>query len=126
MSIGLTLLPFDGDDFSHNVLQVTEAGDEDVTLFDRIKELGDGRGRRVPDDFASHLSREEGPSNPEGDSHYGPTLEDAYGDPLQEVEVEDLMKLCGVAISGPGWRNRAVWSYLGHLPPRTKVALYWR
>lgn len=118
MGLDLKLLPFDGDhhdlSFSHTVLTC----DRNYDLFDQIQALEETRGRLVPTGFSSYVSRDEKYE----ESHYGETKETPYGQPLREVEVEDLLpfrRLCA------DWKNLAIWAYLEHLPPRTKVALFW-
>ena len=116
MSLDLRLLPFDADDlvsYSHTVLSC----EQDYRLFDAIADLEKTKGRTVPPGFNSFVSRDEAYE----DSHYGRTTETPYGEPLQEVEVEVLLK-----IDAPkDGINKAIWAYLAELPPRTKVALFW-
>ena len=117
MSVDLILLPFDADiphlSFSHTVLNCRQ----DYELFDVIEAVEKEKGRRVPDDFASYVSRDDKYE----ETHYGLTIETPYGLPVNEVEVERLLE-----ITAPKRGiNAAIWAYLAALPARTKVALFW-
>lgn len=56
-----------------------------------------------------------------GEPCYGVTTEDSYGDPVCYVLAGDL---CQIPIKDNG-TTKAIWAYLSHLPPMTKVAVYW-
>lgn len=118
MGLDLRLLPFEGSlgesaAFSHSVLSC----DRNYDVFDAVQEIETQRGRDVPRDFHTFLSRDDKYE----ESHYGNTQETPYGNRLKEVEVEDLLPIRGITTG----RNRAVWDYLSALPPRTRIALYW-
>lgn len=118
MGLDLTLLPFDGDHgdfcFSHTLLDCGRRRD----LFDAIMETL--HEVPVPDGFQSYMSRDG-----DRDSHYGVTTTTPYGQPLGWVRAADLAQFSAHADVLDNYKNKAVWAYLGHLPPRTKVALYW-
>lgn len=118
MGVDLRLLPFDcgmsGNEYSHTILSC----ERDYTLFDEIQLIEKQRARVVPPSFSTFVSRDGAYEEP----HYGNTQETPYGDPLREVEVEDLLKVKHYATRGV---NNAIWAYLANLLPRTRVALYW-
>lgn len=120
MGLDLTLLPFDCDQgdfaFSHTLLSCERRGD----LFEVVMEKAPGRAV-VPPNFKSFTGRCEKCE----DTHYGTTVETPYGEPLEWVEVEDLLKLGQHIAVKDDYKNRAIWAYLKELPARTKVALYW-
>lgn len=117
MGIDLNLLPFDGDwpnlAFSHTVLVCERHQD----LFDVLVELP---GEHVPKGFSSRLGR-----GPDGETTYGETQETPYGEPLLWVTASQLVAWSPHPGVQGNWRNRAIWAYLAHIPPQTKVALYW-
>jgi hypothetical protein len=118
MGLDLTLLPFDADhgagfSFAHSVLQCARSRE----LFEAIQKLTE---TPVPAEFYSYLSRED-----DAAAHYGVTTTTPYGEQLGWVRVADLLAFAEhVEVIG-NHKNRAVWAYLGQLPGRTKVALYW-
>ncbi len=116
MGLDLCLLPFDGDSgnwaYSHTMLQCNR----DSELFEKIQKL---KSIRVPPDFGTFHCRDDEYEQP----HYGNTQETPYGEPVEYVLAHDLVK---ITPDDTGYVNKAVWAYLKELPPRTKVALFWR
>ena len=129
MSLDITLLPFDGDDFSHTVLPCHV---NSYSIFDEIKKIittVDSQAIQyleedfygvVPERFTSYLSILDN-----GEYGYGVTTEDHYGKKLMWVLCEDLVKLKHHPTVLKFSKNKATWSYLENLPPKTKVALLW-
>ena len=116
MSVDLRLLPFDCDrgDWAYSPTILELGGSYD--LHDKIKKL---RSMPVPKDFNSFCGRDEG-----YDGYcYGKTSETSYGEPLEWVLAGEL---CAIKLPKDApYIERAIWAYLKHLPPQTKVALYW-
>ncbi len=56
---------------------------------------------------------------------YGLTTEDAFGQPLRWVFADALAELRLLEDVSTVAHNRAVWAYLGALPPDARVVLYW-
>ena len=114
MGVDLRLLPFDADSsisFSHTILDC----DRDYPMFDAIQELG---ALPAPKTFTSFSGRCD-------KCHsicYGQTLEDPYGSPVLYVTASLLVSVKHDQMSQ---KNRAIWAYLEHLAPSTKIALYW-
>jgi hypothetical protein len=116
MGLDLDLLPFDAFDnisFSHTVLCCDRKRD----LFEKILKLVT---KRVPNDFTSYLSMEDGM-----DHHYGRTVRTPYGDALCYTTVGALLKFKDHVCVKDNVKNKAIWAYLNALPKKTKVALYW-
>lgn len=116
MGVDLRLLPFDCDQgdfaFSHTILELGR----DYDLHNEIRKL---RKMPVPQTFTSFSGRAEGYE----DTCYGVTNETPYGEPLEWVLAGEL---CAIKLSKDApYKERAIWAYLQHLPPQTKVALYW-
>ncbi len=120
MGLDLRLLPFDCDQgdfaYSHTMLDC----DRGRELFAAI--MGGAPGRAaVPDGFTSFSGRHGGCQ----EAGYGRTTTTPYGEPVEWVEVEDLLPFADHAEVKDSNRNRGIWAYLKELPKRTKIALYW-
>lgn len=119
MGLDLKLLPFDADHatiaFSHTVLNCERRRALFECLLDNLNALP------VPEEFRSYLSTDQDFE----EHHYGVTTVTPYGEPLTWVEVEALLSYGDHVDVKGNYLNRAIWAYLGCLPPRTKVALYW-
>jgi hypothetical protein len=117
MGVDLRLLPFDADNgsdfaYSHTILEVGR----DYDLHDKIKKLP---SLPVPSGFTSFSGKQEGFD----DTCYGLTIKTPYGEELKYVVARDL---CAIELRKDAHNKlRGVWAYLSHLPPLTKVALYW-
>lgn len=114
MGVDLRLLPFDADSgisFSHTILDC----DRDYPMFDAIQELD---ALPVPEGFTSFSGR----CDECHDTCYGKTLKDPYGSPVLYVTASLLVSVKHDQMSQ---KNRAIWAYLEHLAPSTKIALYW-
>jgi len=116
MGLDLKLLPMtflrDNDAFSHTVLPVRRC----TALFDELMDLP---SLQVPAEFSTYLSDDK-----EDDELTGNTQKTPYDEPLTYVRAHDLLRFKdheGVRDFG----NRGIWAYLEHLPPDSKVALYW-
>jgi hypothetical protein len=113
MGVDLRLLPFDADQgdfaFSHTILEVNGSRD----LYKKIKQL---RSMPVPKDFTSFCA-----VGSDGESTYGLTKETPYGEPLEWALAGEL---CDILSRSDDYK-KAVYGYLQHLSPDTKVALYW-
>jgi len=116
MGPDLKLLPmtFLRDDcaYSYTVIPVNRCSE----LFDELMDLPQ---LTVPPTFNSYLSEilELG-------EHSGNTQTTPYGEPVTYVLTRDLLRFKdheGVREFG----NAGAWAYLEHLPPDSKVALYW-
>lgn len=109
MGVDLKLLPFDCDleilSFSHTILNVSR----NYKLFENIRTLP---SLKVPKNFTSYLSRDDA----YGESHYGDTTEDPYGNQVCYVLAGDLKT---VGIPGP------TGAYINALDDDNKVALFW-
>lgn len=110
MGVDLALLPYYGNsdefnNFSHTVLQCNRNRD----LFEMIEDVP---SLDVDDGFCSYLSRDD--KNEE--SHYGVTVETAYGNRLKYTQAKHLKPLI---IDGP------VGAYIQALDDNHRVALYW-
>jgi hypothetical protein len=120
VGVDLMLLPIDherdGWVFSHTVLSLDRAS----ALWDRLRALADGP---VPLSFGTYVCQEGSGSGEE--PHYGNTQYDAYGARIMCAAVAALLPLAQHPRVQDSARNRAVWAYLGALPPQTRVALYW-
>lgn len=115
MGVDLRLLPFDADRgefaYSHTILELGR----DYALHEKIRKL---RSMPVPSGFTSFSGRGD-----DGDTCYGATIETPYGEPVEWVLAGEL---CAIELEEGGtYIERAIWAYLSHLPPQTKVALYW-
>jgi len=114
MGVDLRLLPFDVDHeglcFSHTILSC----DRDYDLWKSIESIPE---HPVPVSFTSFLGERK-----DGETIYGYTKIDPYGKPIHYVLAGDLSNI-DYAI--PSRKNKAIWAYIGVLPPDTKVALYW-
>lgn len=115
----LYLLPFDrvhDAGWSHTLLPARSLGD----LADRIEAVS---SLPIPAEFYSHLG--DGVVDGDDARAYGRTTHDAYGEPLRYTHAQELTALADHPVIIANWPLRAVWAYLGHLPPHTEVALYW-
>jgi hypothetical protein len=115
MGIDLTLLPFDGEEFSHTMLFLDRAD------FDPIFKIEKHLGKPVPEHFTSFCSRGKEYSEP----HYGVTTTTPYGDLLKYVLVQDIIGAFNDLADEDSVKNRAIYKYLIELESDTKVALYW-
>jgi hypothetical protein len=113
MGLDLALLPFDGDDYSHTILN---CGRNDE-LFDFIQTLP---ALEVPTTFTSFLSYDD-----YEETHYGTTIETPYGEPLTYTTVKKLLTVSENIKETFGIKNKAVWAYLEQFDKNTKVALFW-
>jgi hypothetical protein len=117
MARGLTLLPlyFGHASHSQDVLKCAD----DVEFMERVQAIADEHGRDVSDGFSSYVSRHRNK-----DTHWGPTPEDAYGEPLKYVTAGDLRALRAEAKKQPP-ETKDAWAYVCALPKRWKIALWW-
>ena len=115
MGLDLYLLPIESETvhFSHTVLNCQRRPD----LF---KELLSIPSEPVSQYFSTFLSRGE-----DGEHCYGKTTTTPYGQALTWVRLESLLLYRDHIDVRDNSRNRAIWAYLGELPPFTKIALYW-
>lgn len=115
MGIDLTLIPIDHEsdtlNFGYTILQVERRR----VLWDSIRRLPHSP---LPVNFRTLSEYQFKPV--EGGEYC-----DAYGCALRCVWVHELMKLQDEAEVRDNWQNRAIWAYLGQLPPHFKVVLYW-
>lgn len=114
MNLKLLPMTFLRDDcaFSYTVIPVNRCSE----LFEELMNLPD---LTVPSTFYTYLGDRTDP-----DEHSGNTQETPYGEPLTYVLTRDLLRFKdheGVREFG----NAGAWAYLEHLPPDSKVALYW-
>ena len=58
----------------------------------------------------------------DGELCYGELLEDCYGRPLTYLTVAQLLTVDRSLVNDG---NKAIWAYLGELPPETKIVIYW-
>ena len=115
MGLDLTLLPFDGEEFSHTMLFLDRAD------FDPILKIEKRLGKPVPEHFTSFYSRGKEYSEP----HYGVTTTTPYGELLEYVLIRDIIGAFKDLQDEGGEKNRAIYKYLLELSSNTKVALYW-
>jgi len=115
MGVDLTLLPLIGPDFwaSHDVIQLNRRS----ALWPEIAKL---KQHPIPMPLTCYLSRGE-----DGESRYGNTEKDPYGDPLKWTTAAELLTLKDHEVVVDDWQNRAVWAYLSHMPPDWPIVLYW-
>ena len=121
MGLDLTLIPVDSENgtwgFGHSLIDCERRNE----LFEPLLELEKKKGRDVPEKFNTFRSRDDKYE----ESHYGPTVDTPYGDPLKCVYVKDLLPFAEHEGVRDNWKNRAVWAYLREMPPDEKIALYW-
>ena len=143
MSLDLTLLPFDHDSpqlsYSHTLLQCVtncnnlfeeiekESSKEIPKSIDYVNKVATGVNKdcgEVPKNFTCYLSRI--PNGSMKDEHcYGEVNSDPYGKPLRYLTVRILLKFKNHPEVLRNQRHLAIWAYLEHLDPNTKVALFW-
>ncbi|MCP4102000.1 MAG: hypothetical protein GY750_11305 [Lentisphaerae bacterium] len=105
MGLDLTLLPMrDSNDFSHEVLRVTD--------WDKLEAIQSLRQMEIDDGFNSYVSRDDAYE----DTHYGETIETPYGERLMWVLAKDLKT---VGLTGP------VGAFIEAMNDRDRVALFW-
>jgi len=121
MPIRLKLLPIFGgirdfNNYSHSIIECAERSE----LAGEIESVAREKGKIVPNDFTSYLSRDDNYEEP----HYGKTLEDCYGSPLRYLDVKELLQFSDHKYVLDNYKNRAVWAYLKELPEDTKIVVY--
>lgn len=114
MSLTLSMLPFT----RYEMHSSTRLFVEDVqdAFYEAAVALP---SRDVPEGFNSLCGTSE-----DGETCYGETTEDAYGNPLKSVLAGDLAKITHLQDCGPQ-RNEAAFAYIAALKPDAKVALFW-
>ena len=115
MSVDLRLLIFDHDEgerlsFSHTQMELGA----DYDLHDKIKSLP---SMPVPKGFTSYSGKAS-----DGETGYGETQEDCYGERVKWILSDDLLK---IDVSDCAPKVKAAWAYIACLPPETKIALFW-
>ncbi len=120
MGIDCSLLPIEADindwGYSHSILDLAR----NYEFFDLLKDLPDAGP--VPKSFTTFKGRVPDGSY-EGESCYGETHTDPYGDEIRTVLAGDIAKLKKLRNYHP--RIKAALLYCAQLPPDTRIALYW-
>lgn len=122
MGLDLSLLVVSNNgQFAHTILRCTERSE----LFDDMlgwvaRNVINLDVRPVADGFCSYLA------SADGNTEYGEMRTDKYGEPLLTIPARALYAAYRehVGITEDAY-NRAIWAFLGALPPATRIALHW-
>lgn len=104
MSRKLIILPYDGENFSQTVIPVEECS----YIYSEIDQISQ---MEVEDGFNSYFPEDT------GEDGYGETKECGYGLPLKFCYAKDLARCLD---------DSPAKEYVKALPPKNKIALYWR
>ena len=122
MGVDLTLMPLHSDDDTYGwvAFDMFEL-ERRHELWPLIEALPRHKTPSIVSTFRSTIESGEH----EGEDTYGPTPTDPYGNPLEWTTAADLLTLKGQPTITDNFKNRAVWAYLGELPPDWKIILFW-
>jgi hypothetical protein len=116
VSLDLSLIPIEYEDshmaFGHSLLRI----DAGRWWYEALK---DCNNEPVPKDFATF----RGPGK-DGEPRYGNTQITPYGEKLRCMRVSEILTQIEIK-SSMSSRDKAALSYLAHLDPDSRVALYW-
>lgn len=119
MGLDLALLPFDGRDFSHTVLNCYDGR----VVFEKLLDEQSRLGKDVPENFRCYLSTEEN----SGEHCYGVVTEDHYGEPLKYLKAKQLVNFFShIPPDLLSTETLAIVAFLEKTPPDRKVALMWK